>query len=178
MRTLLVLGHYDDEAIACPQYLIDHPGSTVFVACGDDPKRQEAFYQVMDDTLCHSLLGGFKPLDLRWSDVPALAKAIDATIGCTGIDRVITHHPDDVHFEHKIVSNAVQVALRRHPDVELFFVRNPEGFPFENVVNTSWDTVVRRTDDARQLVMHYDNINRPEDDTYEYYQTVRRLSMP
>lgn len=175
MKTLIVMAHFDDEVISCPEYLVRNPGSTVFVACGDDPARSVAFDKVIGETLCHRLGAYFKPLGLQTTDIPALARAINAAINNLKITRVITHHPNDIHQDHRIVNQATLIALRRAPTVELFYVKNPEGFPFEYV---QWDTIIHRSDEALQLAQFYNKINIPhEDRDIELYQTVRRFSI-
>ena len=175
MKTLIVMAHFDDEVISCPEYLVRNPGSIVFVACGNDLVRSDAFNKVVDETLCHRLGANFKPLDLRTTDIPALAQAINAAVINLKITRIITHHPRDIHQDHQIVNQAVQVALRRAPTVELFYVKNPEGFPFECV---QWDTMLHRSEEALQLAQFYDKIKiPPQDRDIELYQTVRRFSI-
>lgn len=174
MKTLAVLAHYDDEAISCPQYLLDHPGTTIFTVCGNDPQRHEYFDRVVDDVLAHELRANFKAFEVTSANIPAIADIIRSTVVYCGIERVITHHPLDLHQDHKITNQAVQIALRRLPDVELFYVKNPEGFPFADV---HWDTIIKRTDEANGLVRYYKGINYPPVSEYEYYQTVRRFSI-
>ena len=174
MRSLLVLAHYDDEVISCGQYLLDHPGTTIFIACGNDDSRRASFEKVLDYTLSHDMLGNFKPLGLNLNNIPTLANVIRATIKVTNIDRVITHHPFDIHQDHRIVNQATQIALRRLHDVELFYAKNPEGFPFEN---PKWDTSIEKSQCAKDLIYYYNNIKYPPETDFELYQTVRCFSI-
>lgn len=172
MRSLVVLAHHDDEAISCPQYLLDNPGTFVFIVCGDDD-RKKAFNKVSEVTASFSYRANFKPLALSEANIPSIAKAIEALVSTSNIKRVITHHPSDAHQDHNIVTKAVTVALRRSK-TELLYVKNPEGFPFETV---HWDTMVKRSTKANKLVYYYKNINYPEPQEYECYQTIRRFSI-
>lgn len=174
-RSLLVMAHYDDEVISCAEYLTQHPGATIFTVCGNNPERRPTFERVLEDTLTHDMSGNFSDLALSINDIPALAKIIESILSVGKLRRIITHHPLDIHQDHHIVNQAVQVALRRHQHIELLYVKNPEGFPFEE---PKWDTILTRSKYAINLIDNYSGVvkhlPKPE---CEYYQTVRRFSI-
>lgn len=172
MKTLLVMAHFDDEVFSCGEYIYRYPKCTVITACGDD-KRRKPFNKVMDHTLCSPLICNFKPLSLSTENIPALANLVEVTLDLENYDRVITHHPDDIHQDHQIVSQAVSVALRRHPNIELLWAKNPEGFPFKMV---EWDTFLKKSKNALKLNEYYKGVHIPNTDT-EMYKTVRRFSL-
>lgn len=175
MNSLLALAHYDDEVISSAEYLAQNPGSIIFIACGDNPDRKPAFEMVLDKTQSTEATCPYRDLTLGAGCIPYLASFIETLILTHNIDRVITHHPADIHQEHRIVNQAVQIALRRFKSVELLYNKNPEGFPFTEV---HWDTVLRRSDAANDLIETYRsvvaNLPKPE---YEFYQSVRRFSI-
>lgn len=175
MKTLLAMTHYDDEVISSAEYLLRHPDSVIFTACGGNSIRQPAFEAVLNSTGCTSASCQHDDLTLLSTCIPDIATFVAHLIANQGIERVITHHPADVHQDHRIVAQAVQIALRRFENVELLYNKNPEGFPFTEV---HWDTVLARSDEAHRLIDLYKPVvaNLPHCN-YEYYQSVRRFSI-
>lgn len=175
MKTMLVMAHYDDEVISSAEYLVQNPDTLIFVACGDNELRRPAFDRVLEVTGCSSMIGLYRDLHMQVTDIPHLATFLEYLVQENNIERVITHHPADVHQDHRIVNQATQIALRRLQNVELLYNKNPEGFPFTEV---HWDTVLGRSRAANDLIECYHpvvtNLPKPE---YEYYQSVRRFSI-
>ena len=136
-RTVAVIAaHPDDEVLGCGATIARHAlaGDQVYIlivsegATSRDAvrSRSNAQDELSDLALsarnAHSILGSaslemlaFPDNRLDSVDLLDVVKPIEAFLGKFGPETIYTHFPDDLNIDHRIVSDAVQVACRPIP---------------------------------------------------------------
>lgn len=108
IKNIVVLAHPDDETLGC--YSVMNKNTFCLIVCDED-SRFELTKKLYPDVKFKCL--NFKPGQIKidpfeLNDI--IYKNVEKYI--TPDTMVFTHHPEDLHLDHKIVTNAVQVVFR------------------------------------------------------------------
>ena len=148
MSVLIVAAHPDDEVLGCggTAYQLAAKGIEVRAcilsaevdARSDKPVAEELRSDIESASkilgLVEPILGGFP--NIRFNTVPHLeiVQFIEEAIVSNEVDTIFTHHPADLHDDHKHTSNACQAAPRifqRRPNISplksLYFMEVPSS---------------------------------------------------
>ena len=154
-RTIAVIAaHPDDEVLGCGATMARHAaaGDQVHVLIvaegatsrGAKRNREEAATELSELALnarkAHAILGSaslelleFPDNRLDSVDLLDVVKVVETFLGKVRPDTVYTHFPNDLNVDHRVVSEAVQVACRPEPAAT---VRNL--LMFEIASSTEW----------------------------------------
>ena len=108
MKPLIICAHYDDEVIGCSSILQLNP--VVLVVCGHNNRREQS-YKIEQDLGIKYIRMDYEYFELKNLNQDVLIDSIKNKLRFD-FDCVFTHSTKDLHSDHKMISNAVDVITR------------------------------------------------------------------
>ena len=185
MRTLIVGAHLDDETFGMGGLLYDlceqnAKDVMVLTFChGRDQANSEA--RKAAAATIQSKLGfrheilGYHDMELELELTKNLTRYIEDAIDGFKPHRVFTVSENDIHQDHKIISNATKIACRpERTDIrEIFEFRIPGSEPY---TSSHYDTIYKTKYMGHKtwMIGQYKTENQPKPEYTEYFRTVYR----
>lgn len=116
MKNLIILAHPDDETLGC--FSVMGEDTYCLILCDENNRFKETLKLYSGCDFIHYSTKieclGLKPGTLNLYNQFELSEMILKKIkhNITNYTRVFTHHPDDLHIDHKTLSNIVSVLFR------------------------------------------------------------------
>lgn len=111
MKNLIILAHPDDETLGC--FSVMEEDTYCLILCDENNRFRETL-KLYKTTNTKIECLGLKPGTLNLYNQFDLSEKIHNKISpfITNRTRVFTHHPDDLHIDHKTLSGIVKVLFR------------------------------------------------------------------
>ena len=185
-RTLIITAHLDDETFGIGgtlAQLCSKDAGEVFVysfCSGRDAensiKRKDAFCEIQTMLGFNYIIGSYFDMTLEQQLLKELTLRVEELIDGFDPKRIITVCENDIHQDHKLVSQAVKIAARpsRKPIDELLEFQIPGTQPF---TATYFDTVNDVSDVLslkQKMFQKYTTENQPNAESKEYFRTIYR----
>lgn len=112
-RKLIIIAHPDDEAFGCSGLL---QNSAIILVTDSDEANFSARKKILQG-ICKDLViplynCGLRPCELDKIGIQKVHNWIDSAAKNIDADYIITHNPNDMHQDHRIISNAVDILAR------------------------------------------------------------------
>lgn len=111
MKNLIILAHPDDETLGC--FSVMEEDTYCLILCDENNRFKETL-KLYKTTKTKIECLGLKPGTLNLYNQFELSEKIHNKIKkyISNYTRVFTHHPDDLHIDHKTLSNIARVLFR------------------------------------------------------------------
>ncbi len=185
-RTLIVVAHLDDETFGMgatlAQMCLQDPGKVkvVSLCSGRDElnstHRIGAFLEIQRRLKFQWAIHGSYDMTLELSPLVEHTKLIEQHIDMFKPERVFTLSENDIHQDHKIVSQATKIASRpsRAGVEEIYEFKTPGSEPYGATYFDTVNTVKTAYSMKQWMISQYTTENAPPFENTEYFKTVYR----